>query len=127
MKKALCFLCLLLSAVLLLPAITGTVSAADIKAEAVPKTYLPKNAKPELQVIKFDFSEQMMSSYVRNGNLAIGNRGSMNVESGTLRNSSAQPMSFGSGVFVGVGVGEGSGVPVSSGSDVSSGSCPASA
>ena len=101
MKKALCFLCLLLSAALILPAASGVVSAADAKTEAAPISYLPKNAKPELQVIKFDFFEQMMSSYVRNENLAIGNRGSMNVESGTLRNSSAQPMSFGSGVFVG--------------------------
>ena len=101
MKKALSFLCFLLAAVLLLPAAAATVCAAEAKTEAVPVSYLPKNAKPELHLIKFDFSGQMMSSYVRNENLAIGNRGSMNVESGKLRNSSAQPMSFGSGVFVG--------------------------
>lgn len=101
MKKAFCCLCFLLALVMILPAAAGTVSAAKAETDEKPVSYLPKNAHGKLQVLKFDFSEQMMSSYVRNENLALGNRASMNVEDQTLRNSSQQPMSFGSGIFVG--------------------------
>ncbi len=100
MKKAVSCLCFLLAVFLILPAAAGTVYAAQTDTD-LPVSYLPKSAKAKLQVLKFDFSEQMMSTYVRNENLAIGNRASMNVESMVLRNSSQQPMSFGSNIFVG--------------------------
>ncbi|MBO4422398.1 MAG: hypothetical protein J5879_03095 [Clostridia bacterium] len=96
MKKAFRCLCLLLCAALLLPLAAG--AASDVKA---PSSRLPSRLKKQLQVISFDFSQQMMSSYLRNENVAIGNRATMNVEDGTLRNISAQPLSFGSAVFVG--------------------------
>ena len=102
MKKSLCVLCFLIAVSMLLPVISGGVAAAREKTENdVPVSCLPKNAHGKLQVLHFDFSNQMMSSYVRNEYLALGNRASMNVEDQTLRNSSQQPMSFGSNVFVG--------------------------
>lgn len=101
MKKALHCLCLLLAVMIILPAAAGSVFASSKTEADIPATYLPKSAKAKLQVLKFDFSEQMMSTYVRNENIAIGNRATMNVESMALRNSSQQPLSFGSGVFVG--------------------------
>ena len=100
MKRVVSVVCLLLSALLLLPAATAAFAAAD-QSDNVPKTYLPARVKPEYTVTKLDFSDQMMSSYIRNEKLSVGNRASMDLTAGNLRNSASQPMSFGSGVFVG--------------------------
>lgn len=102
MKKTLCFLCIVLALVLTASSVVGTVAAAQTETEQkIPVSYLPKNADGKLQVYKYDFSNQMMSAYIRNDSLAVSNYASMSVEDETLRNSSQQKMAFGSGVFVG--------------------------
>ena len=100
MKKILCVICLLLVAALTVPVVSAAAGAVAEKAET-PKTYLPARYKPRLDIIKLDFTEQTMSSYIRNTNLAIGSRAAMALGDETLRNCSSSPMSFGSGVFVG--------------------------
>ncbi len=100
MKKILSVICILLAAVLLVPVISGTVCASTGDRDT-PATYLPKRYKPRLDLLRFDFTLQTMSSYIRNENIAIGNRAAMNISDKTLKNSSTKPMSFGSGVFVG--------------------------
>lgn len=99
MKKGSKILCLVIAAALAVPVLLG--AAVSAAAETGDKTYLPARVKPELVTVKLDFSDQMMSSYIRNENLAVGNRASMNLTNGTLRNFASSPMSFGSAVFVG--------------------------
>lgn len=87
-------------AVLIVFPLSAAAAASAGPADAL-KSGLPQRLKKELQVIRFDFSEQMMSWYIRNENLAIGNRAAMCVKDNTLRSISQQQLSFGSNVFVG--------------------------
>lgn len=99
MKTTKRIFCFLLAAALFLPAVFGMTAAAG--GSDAEKTYLPARLSPRLDTVKLDFSDQMMSSYIRNENLAVGNRASMDLTEGTLRNNGSSPMSFGSAVFVG--------------------------
>ena len=105
MKKTGKILCLFLAVLLMLPSAAGVFAAS----ENVPATHLPARLKPRLVVTKLDFTDQTMSSYIRNDRLAVGNRATMNITDFTLRNTGSQPLSLGSAVFVGDDYGDSEG------------------